>query len=119
MDAAHLDQSSKTQTKHIQYPAPTSMDSVKPNIRPSTFLKQAAERQSAETTLEHSGQAPRDPGTGSIPPEAPIAKASNPLPSPAQLNAYAISQLTDRPLRRGGKLYDGKLPDKYKPAARR
>lgn len=119
IDTTQLDQSAKTQTKHIQYPAPSSADSLKPDIRPSKILKQVAEKQSATTTLESSGQASRDPGTGSIPPGAPVAKASHPLPSPAQINAYAISQLTDRPLRRGGKLYDGRLPDKYKPAARR
>ncbi|KAA6407465.1 MAG: hypothetical protein FRX48_08708 [Lasallia pustulata] len=95
-DASKLDQSSKTQTNPTQPPAPSSIDPAKPNVRPS-----------------------REQEVGSISPIKPAAKASHPLPSAAQINAYAISHLTDRPLRRGGKLYDGRLPEKYKPAARR
>ena len=119
IDTSGLDQSSKTQTKPTQHPAPSFADPPKPNVRPSKILKQVAESRTATAPPECNDQAAKGQEIRSIPPEVPRAKASHPLPSPAQINAYAISQLTDRPLRRGGKVYDGRLPEKYKPAARR
>ena len=119
IDTSELDQSSKTQTSAIQHSAPSSADPPEPNVKPSKILKQVAERRAAPAPPVSGYRAAKSQETRSIPPEVPRAKASYPLPSPVQLNAYAISQLTDRPLRRGGKVYDGKLPEKYKPAARR
>ena len=119
IDTSKLDQSSKTQTDLTQHSAPSSAGSAKPNVRPSRILEQVAEKRAAYGAPGGGDLASREQEIESISPIKPAAKASHPLPSPAQINAYAISQLTDRPLRRGGKLYDGRLPEKYKPAARR
>ena len=56
------------------------------------------------------------------PPSQTPSPQSSPLAfSPKQLNAFAVSDLSFRahPSRRPPQIYDGRLPDKYKPAARR
>ncbi|MCJ1258985.1 hypothetical protein MMC24_006819 [Lignoscripta atroalba] len=64
---------------------------------------------------------PTTPTSTSTPTSTPNPNPTthSPFPSPTSLNAFAVSQLSGRPSRPTPRIYDGRLPDKYKPAARR
>ncbi|KAI9879487.1 MAG: hypothetical protein M1830_008363 [Pleopsidium flavum] len=116
--------------KQSAQPSPPPAQAPKPTVNQSpvtpatsTILKAVADKRDSASDHTTKNERPILKGAPveepSIIPTQSRPSAPSPALSPASINAYAVSQLSSRPSRPPPKIGDGRLPEKYKPAARR